>query len=104
VRSNSRAGGNLSVAGFCHVRSVRLVVGEYDEALPRGVVAPGAGRVGVAEPVVRGVEKPPEHHWVRHAREVLLRVPVRGGGCNSLAESWDDSSSAEALGFLTAGA
>jgi hypothetical protein len=56
-----------------------LVVGEYDEALPRGVVAPGAGVVGVAEPVVRGVKKPPEHHWVRHAGEVPLRVPVRGG-------------------------
>jgi hypothetical protein len=73
-------GGNLSVAGFCRVRGVFLVIGKHDEALPRGVIAPGAGVVGVAEPVVRGIEKPPEHHWVRHAGEVPLRVPVRGGG------------------------
>jgi hypothetical protein len=72
--------GNLSVVGFRRVRGVHLVVGEHDEALPRGVVAPGAGVVGVAEPVVCGVEKPLEHHWVRHAGEVPLRVPVRSGG------------------------
>jgi hypothetical protein len=30
--------------------------------------------------------------------------PCEVAGGNSLAESWDDSSSAEALGFLTAGA
>jgi hypothetical protein len=71
--------GNLSVAGFCRVRVVCLVVSEYDEALPRGVVGPDAGVVGVAELVVRGIKKPPEHHWVGHAGEVPLRVPVRGG-------------------------
>jgi hypothetical protein len=80
VRSSTRAGGNLSVASFCCVRGVCLIVGEYDEAFPRGIVASGAGVVGVAKPVVRGVEEPPEHHWVRHAGEVPLRVPVRGGG------------------------
>jgi hypothetical protein len=80
VRSSSRAGGNLSVAGFCRVRGVCLVVGEHDEALPHGIVASGAGVVGVAKPVVRGIEEPSEYHWVRHAGEVPLRVPVRGGG------------------------
>jgi hypothetical protein len=62
------------------VCAVRLVVGDHHEALTRGVVAPGAGVVGVAEAVVRGVKEPPEHHQVRHAGEVPLRVPVRGGG------------------------
>jgi hypothetical protein len=36
--------------------------------------------VGVAEPVVRGVEEPLEHHWIRYAGEVLLRVPGRSRG------------------------
>jgi hypothetical protein len=58
------------------VCAVRLVIGDNHEAHTRGVIAPGAGLVGVAEPVVRGVKKPPEHHWVRHAREVSIRVPV----------------------------
>jgi hypothetical protein len=80
VRSSSRVGGNLFVAGFRRVRGVCLVAGEHDEALSCGVVAPGAGVVGVAEPVVRDVEEPLEHHWVRHAIEVPLRVPVRSGG------------------------
>jgi hypothetical protein len=95
--------GNLSVADFRRVRGVCLIVSEYDEALPRGVVAPGAGVVGVAEPVVCGVEKSPEHHRVRHAGEVPLRVPCEVAGGSSLAEPQDDSSSAEALGSLTAG-
>jgi hypothetical protein len=80
VWSSSRAGGNLSVARFCRVHGVCLVVGEYDEALPRGIVASGAGVVGVAKPVVRGVEEPPEHYWVRHTGEIPLRGLVRGGG------------------------
>jgi hypothetical protein len=46
----------------------------------RGVIAPGAGVIGVAEPVVRGVEELLEHHRIWHAGEVPLRVPVRGGG------------------------
>jgi hypothetical protein len=65
---------------FRRARGVRLVVGEHDEALPRGVVALGARVVGVAEPVVRGIEEPLDHHWLRHAGEVPLRVPVRSGG------------------------
>jgi hypothetical protein len=78
VRSQGRR--NLSVAGTRRVGGICWVVGDYDAALPRGVIAPGAGVVGVAEPVVRGVEEPPEHHWVRHAGEVPLRVSMRGGG------------------------
>jgi hypothetical protein len=72
--------GNLSVTGFHRVRGVRLVVGEHDQALPRGVVAPGTGVVRVAELVVRGVEEPSEHHRVWHAGELPLRVPLRSGG------------------------
>jgi hypothetical protein len=74
-----------------------LVVCKHDEALPRGIVASGAGVVGVAKPVVRGIEEPPEHHWVRYT------YPCEVAGGRSLAEPWDDSSSAEALGSLTTG-
>jgi hypothetical protein len=80
MRSSSRVGGNLSVASFRCICGVCLVVGEHDAALPRGVIAPSAGVVGAAKPVVRSVEEPLEHHWVRHAEEVPLRVPVRSGG------------------------
>jgi hypothetical protein len=44
------------------VRAVGLVVDDHHEALTCRVVASGAGVVGVAEPVVRGVEEPLEHH------------------------------------------
>jgi hypothetical protein len=80
VRSSSRVGENFSVTGFRRVRGVRLIVGEHDEALPCGVVAPDTGVVRAAEPVIRGIEEPLEHHWVRHAGEVPLRVLVRSGG------------------------
>jgi hypothetical protein len=71
--------GAFSVASPRHVRVVRLVVDDHHEALTRGVVAPGAGVVGVAELVVDGVEEPLEHHRVRHAGEVPLRIPMRSG-------------------------
>jgi hypothetical protein len=71
--------GGFSVASPRHVRSVRLVVDDHHEALTRGVVAPGAGVVGVAERVVRDVEEPLEHHRVRHAGEVPFCVPMRSG-------------------------
>jgi hypothetical protein len=77
---NSRVEGDLSVASFCRIRDVCPVVGHHDEALSRGVIAPDAEVVGVTEPVVRGIEEPLEHHRVRHAGEVPLRVPVRNGG------------------------
>jgi hypothetical protein len=54
--------GNLSVAGSRRVGGVCWVVGDHDAALLRGVVAPGARFVGVAEPVFRGVEESLEHH------------------------------------------
>jgi hypothetical protein len=54
--SSSRTGGNLSVTGFCRVSGIRLIVGDHDATLPRGVVAPGAGVIGVVEPVVHGVK------------------------------------------------
>jgi hypothetical protein len=75
ARSSSQSRRNLSVAGTCRVSGVCWVIGDYDVALPRGVIAPGAGVVGVAEPVVRGVEESPEHH----TGEVPLRVSMRSG-------------------------
>jgi hypothetical protein len=78
-QSSSRALRGFSVAGPC-IRAICLVVDNHHKALTRGVIAPGAGVIGVAEPVVRGVEEPLEHHQIRHAGEVSLRVPVRGGG------------------------
>jgi hypothetical protein len=68
--------GDFSVASLRHVRVISLVVDNHHEALMCQVVASGAGVVGAAEPVVRGIEESLEHHWVRHAGEVPLRVPV----------------------------
>jgi hypothetical protein len=62
------------------VHAVRLVVDDHNKALACGIIAPDAGVVGVAEPVVRSIEEPLEYHRVRHAGEVPLRVPVRSGG------------------------
>jgi hypothetical protein len=42
----------------------------------RGVVAPSARVVGAAELVVCSAEEPLEHHRVRHAGEVPLRIPM----------------------------
>jgi hypothetical protein len=75
----SRVPRGFPVASPCCVRSVGLVIDDHHEALTRGVIAPGAGVVGVAEPVVHDVEEPLEHHRVRHAGEVPLRVPMRSG-------------------------
>jgi hypothetical protein len=72
--------GGFSVASPCHVRAIGLVVDDHHEALMRGVVASGVEVIGVAEPVVRGVEEPLEHYRVWHAGEVPLRAPMRGGG------------------------
>jgi hypothetical protein len=72
--------GNLSVVGLYCVCGIRLIVSDHDAALLCGVVAPGAGVIGVAEPVVRGVEEPLEHHWVGDTGKVPLRVSVRSGG------------------------
>jgi hypothetical protein len=77
--SSSWVEGVLPIASSCRVRAIRLVV-DHDEALPRGVIIPGAGVVGVVEPVVCGVKEPLEHHRVRYAGEVPLCVPVRSGG------------------------
>jgi hypothetical protein len=70
-----------------------LDVGDHDEALPHGVIAPGAGVVGVAEPVVCGVEEPLEHHRFRYAGEAHSAYPCEVAGGSSLVESWYDSSS-----------
>jgi hypothetical protein len=72
--------GGFSVASTRRVCAIGLVVDDHHEALTCGVVATGDGVVGAAEPVVRGIEEPLEHHWVRHAGEVPLRVPMRSGG------------------------
>jgi hypothetical protein len=55
------SGGGFSVASPCRVRAVGLVVDNHHKALTRGVVASSARVVGVAEPVVRGVEELLEH-------------------------------------------
>jgi hypothetical protein len=69
-----------SVTSSLHARAVDQVANGDHEALARGVVAPGAGVVGAIKLVIRGVEEPLEHHWVWHAEEVPLSVPMRGGG------------------------
>jgi hypothetical protein len=66
----------FSVASPHHARVVDQVTDGDHEALACGVVASGAGVVGAAEPVVRGIKEPLKHHWVRHAKEVPLHVPV----------------------------
>jgi hypothetical protein len=73
--SGSRVEGDFSVASSCRVHAVRVVVDDHNEALMHGVVAPGAGVVGVVEPVIRGIEEPLEHHRFRHAGEVPHRIP-----------------------------
>jgi hypothetical protein len=78
VQSPSR--GNFYVAGSCRVSGVRLIIGDHDATQPRGVVAPGAGVVGVAEPVVHGIEVQPEHYWVGYTGEIPLLIPMRSGG------------------------
>jgi hypothetical protein len=78
--------GNLFVACFCRVRGVRLVVGGYDEAFPRGIVDSGAGVVGVAKPVVRGVEESLEHHWSGTPEKSHSAYPCKVTGGSSLAE------------------
>jgi hypothetical protein len=57
-----------------------MVIENNHEALTCWVIASDAGVVRVAEPVVRGVEVPLEHHWVQYAGEVPLGIPVRGCG------------------------
>jgi hypothetical protein len=71
---------DLPVSGAHRTGSIGWVVGDDSVALPRGIVTPGAGVAGAAEPVIRSVEETPEHDWVRHAGEVSLRVPVAVGG------------------------
>jgi hypothetical protein len=68
--------GGFSVANPCRVRAVGLVIDDHHKAFARGVVAPDTGVVEVAEPVVRDIEKPLEHHWVWYAGEVPLCVPM----------------------------
>jgi hypothetical protein len=60
--------------------AVGLVVDDHHEALTCRVVASGAGVAGAAEPVVRSVEEPLEHHRVWYAGEVSLWIPIRGCG------------------------
>jgi hypothetical protein len=89
VWSSSRVEGDLSVASFHRVRGICLVVSDHDEALPRRVVAPSAGVVGVAEPVIRGVKEPLEHHWVSGTPEKSHSTySCEVAGVSSLAEPW----------------
>jgi hypothetical protein len=76
--------GNLSVASFCRVRGIRLVVGDHDATLPRGVIAPDAGVVGVAvasrNPWNITGSGTPEKSYSAYLCEVA--------GGSSLAEPW----------------
>jgi hypothetical protein len=58
--------GVFSFANPRCIRSADHVAYAVHEVLAFGTVASGAGGVRVA-PVVRGVEEPLEHHWIRHA-------------------------------------
>jgi hypothetical protein len=69
--------GRVSVASPCPIRVVDLVIDNNHEALACWVIASRAGVIGASEPVVRGVEEPLEHHWVRYTGEVPLDIPVR---------------------------
>jgi hypothetical protein len=71
---------DFPVSGAHRASGIGWVVGDDSVALPRGVVAPGAGVVGAAEPVVRSVKETPEHDWVRHAGEVPFCIAVAVGG------------------------
>jgi hypothetical protein len=57
-----------------------MFVNDDYEALACGIVASGTGVVGATELVVCSVEEPLEHHRVRYAGEVPLRIPVRSRG------------------------
>jgi hypothetical protein len=50
--------GSVSVTSPCPVRIVGLVIDDNHEALACWVIASGAGVIGAAEQVVRGVEEP----------------------------------------------
>jgi hypothetical protein len=69
--------GRVSVASPCPIRVVDLVIDNNHEALACWVIASGTGVIGASEQVVRGVEEPLEHHWVRYAAEVPLSIPVQ---------------------------
>jgi hypothetical protein len=68
------------------VRAIRLVIDDHNEALTRGVVAPGTGVVGVTEPVVRGVEESLEHHRAGTPEKSHSAYPCEVAGGSSLAE------------------
>jgi hypothetical protein len=97
----------------CRKRSSSPSLGVFSVAIPRrirpadheahacGIVASGAGGVGVAKPVVCDVEEPLEHHPIQHAGEVPLRVSVRGRGGQLTSGAMVDSSLV-AMRFLAA--
>jgi hypothetical protein len=91
--------GGFSVASPCHSCTIGQVTDGNHEALACGVVASGTGIVGAAKPVVRGIKEPLEHHWVRHAGEVPLCIPVRGRGGQLAGEPWYDSLLVVAMRF-----
>jgi hypothetical protein len=53
-----------------------VFIGDNHETLTCLVVASDAGVIGVAEPVVCGIEEPLEYYWIWYTREVPLGIPV----------------------------
>jgi hypothetical protein len=100
--ADPRVLGGFSIAGPCHVRAVGLVVDDHHEALTCGVVTPGAGVVGAAEPVsvvsrnrwnITGYGTPEKSHCT---------YPCEMAGGSSLTKPWYDSSLVVTMRFLTA--
>jgi hypothetical protein len=85
-RSSSSSPGVFSFARPCHIRPGCHVTDIAHAAFAFGPVASGAGGVRVAEPVVRGVEEPLEHHWIRHTKKSHSAYQCEVAGGSSLAE------------------
>jgi hypothetical protein len=75
-REVGSAPGPGSISITRSVRVVGVFIDDDHKALARGVIAPDAGVIGTAEPVIRGVEESLEHHGVRYAGEFPLGITL----------------------------